>query len=279
MLFLAFVVRPLAVLTAAGLAITWKERFLMMTLSARGVVTAATAPIFGLALVDKGMKGADEIVPVVFLVVAGTVLISAILSPLVAKRLGMLGQSGPSIFFIGAPRWAVALGSALGAAGIDLRVWALDSAEIGRAKAAGVSVSTKPINPRDPDRITGLDGVALVAIATSDDAFNQLFAYEMSEALEPDQVYRSPGPQNALEIVRNAGRLIRTDVDIDEIEVRVEAGQQFVILDPEAALPDGAVPLLVLETTKNLGHLGLFFYCDRPDSPRRRVRRVVALVP
>ncbi len=277
--FLAFVVRPLAVLTTAGLAITWRERLLMMTISARGVVAAATAPIFGLALVDKGMKGADEIVPVVFLVVAGTVLISAILSPLVAKRLGMLGQSGPSMFVIGAPRWAVSLGTALEAAGIDLRVWALDSAEIERAKAAGVSVSTEPINPRDPDRITGLDGVALVAIATSDDALNQLFAYELSEALEPDQVYRIPGPQNALEVVRNAGRLIRTDVGIDEIEARVEAGQQFVILDPEAALPDGAVPLLVLETTKNLGHLALFFYCDRPDSPRRRVRRVVALVP
>ena len=43
--FLAFLVRPLAVLTTIGLAVTWRERLLMMTMSARGIVAAATAPV------------------------------------------------------------------------------------------------------------------------------------------------------------------------------------------------------------------------------------------
>jgi NhaP-type Na+/H+ or K+/H+ antiporter len=277
--FLAFVVRPLAVLTTVGLPLTWKERFLMMTFSARGVVAAATAPVFGLALVDKGMKGADQIVPVVFLVIAGTVLISAILSPAVAKRLGILGKSEPSIFVIGAPQWAIALGRTLSSVGTHVKFWTVEPAQIERIKEAGLDFNTEPINPRDPERVTGLNGVSLVAIATLDDTLNQLFAYELSEALEPDQIYRVPGPKNALKVVEGAGRLITTDVGIDEIETRVAGGEEFSVLDSDSELPDGAVPFLVLETTKTLSRPEVFFFCDRPESPRRRVRRVVALMP
>ena len=60
--FLAFVVRPLVVLTTIGLPITWKERLFMMTMYPRGIVAAATAPVFGLALMQKKMEGAEEII-------------------------------------------------------------------------------------------------------------------------------------------------------------------------------------------------------------------------
>ena len=277
--FLAFVVRPLAVLTTIGLPLTWKERFLMMTFSARGVVAAATAPVFGVALVDKAIKGADEIVPVVFLVIAGTVLLSAILSSLVAKRLGMIGKSGPSIFLIGAPQCAIALGKTLGSVGTDVKFWTVESAQIERVKEAGLDLDTKPINPRNPEGVIGLTGVSLVAIATPNDTLNQVFAYELSESLEPDQVYRVPGPKNALKVVEDAGRLITTDVGMDEIEARVAGGDEFVVLGSGSELPDGAVPFLVLETTKTLSRPEVFFFCDRPESPRKRVRQVVALIP
>lgn len=277
--FLSFVVRPLAVLTTLGLPISWKERAMMMSISARGVVAAATAPVFGLVLVDRGVKGADEIVPVVFLVIAGTVLVSSILSPLVGKRLGLSGKGAPSIFVIGTPRWAISLGRALTSIGTDVLFWTVDSGEARKVEQAGLTVLTKPIDPRDPESLAGLSEISLIAVASKDDSFNELFAFNLSEALEPDQVYRVPAAEGAPTIIKNASRVIAADLEIDEIESRVEAGQEYAIFDAEQEIPSGAVPLVVIETTKALDKPEVFFYCDRPETPRRRTRRVAALVP
>jgi len=277
--FLVFLVRPLAVLTTIGLPITWKERLLMMTMSARGIVAAATAPVFGLALVDAKVEGAAEIVPVVFLVIAGTVLFSSILSPLAARQLGMLGESDPSMWVIGAPDWGLSLARALEKAGTAVEFWTVEADEAEKVKRAGLTVSTDPIDPRDPDRMVGLNGVSLIAIATRSDTINQLMALDLSEGLEPDQVYRVPAASDSPTVVTDASRVIETDIGMDEIEKRVRAGQQFVVFDSETELPEEAVPLVVLETTRTFAQPKLFFYCDRPKSPRRRVRRIAALVP
>ena len=277
--FLSFLVRPLAVLTTLGLPISWKERLVMMTISARGIVAAATAPIYGLALVDAKVAGADEIVPVVFLVIAGTVVISSVLSPFVTKRLGMLGASDPSMLVIGTPDWAISLGKALKKAGTEARFWTVKDDDAGKVEQAGLKVSTVPMDPRNPEQILGLNGVSLIAIASDSDPLNQLIGYDLSEVLEPDQVYRVPGGEDELRVVENASRLIETDPGFDEIERRVEAGDEFAVFDSEADLPDGAVPLLVIETTRALQRPELFFHCDRPETPRKRNRRVAALVP
>ena len=277
--FLAFIVRPLAVLTTIGLPIGWKQRFYMMTFSARGIVAAATAPAFGLALTTKGVAGAEKIVPIVFLVIIGTVLISSALSPLAGKALGMAGKSDPSMLMVGAPAWTIALARALGKAGTDVRFWVVEKEPAEKVRQAGLGLNTDPIDPRDPDLIIGLNGVSLITIATPDDAANQLLAWNLSDVLEPDQIYRIPGPSSALKVVENAGRVIETEVGFDEIERRVEQGQEFEVFASGEPLPDGAVPLVVLETKRGLNRPELFFYCDRPESPRHRVRRVAALVP
>ena len=251
----------------------------MMTFSARGIVAAATAPLFGLALVNAKVEGADQIVPVVFLVIAGTVLISSVLSPFVAKRLGMLGESDPSMLVIGTPGWAISLGKTLEAAGTPMRFWTVNQTDAQKAKDAGLTVSTKPIDPRDPDALVGISGVSLIAIATSNDTLNELLAYDLSEEMEPDQIYRTKESGEAPTVVSNASRVIDAAIGIDEIEKRIDAGEEFVLFDSEDEIPEGAVPFVVVETTKTLDQPEVFFHCDRPKTPRRRRRKVAALVP
>ena len=276
--FLSFLVRPLAVLTTIGLPVPWKERLYMMTFSARGIVAAATAPVFGLVLVERGVEGADQIVPVVFLVIAGTVLVSSILSPLIARRFGLSGKSDPSMVFLGTPRWAIALGKALKAEDTEVRFWTPDLAQAKLVEQAGLEVSTNPLNPRDPDRLTGLEGVSVITAASADDIRDQLLAYDLSESLEPDQIYRVPGADAGVKVVENAGRVVRADIPIDELERRVEDGAEFQVFDSDDSVPEGAVPLVVIETSKSLDRSEVFFLCDRPKSPRRRTRRIAALV-
>ena len=277
---LAFIVRPLAVLTTIGLPIPWKERLYMMTFSARGIVAAATAPVFGLALASRGVKGADEIVPAVFMVIAGTVLISSILSPLVARRFGLSGKSDPSMLMIGAPHWAIALGKALESRGTEMRFWTSVPEDVARVEEAGLDVTSEPIDPRDPDRLLGLNGVSLIGIAStsSDPVRNQLYAYNLSAVLEPDQVYRVAEPGEELEVVVNASRVISASISMKELEKRVENGAEFQIFDSDDSVPKEAVPFVVIETSKSLDRSEVFFYCDRPKSPRRRKRHIAALV-
>ena len=275
--FLSFLVRPLAVLTTIGTDISWRERLLMMTMSARGIVAAATAPVFGLALAQQGVAGADEIVPVVFLVIAVTVLFSSVLSPIVARQLGMIGASEPSMVVIGAPDWAISLGRTLQEAGTPVVFWTPDPERAERVGQAGLPISSDPIDPGDPDSIPDLSGISLIAITTGNNSLDQLFAFDFSQALEPDQVYRVPDTEGSLTIVANPSRLIRADVGIDEIERRVEQGDEFVLFEGEAEIPAGAVPFMVIETTRTLDRPEVYFFCDRPDTPRRRTRQVVAL--
>jgi NhaP-type Na+/H+ or K+/H+ antiporter len=277
--FLAFLVRPLAVLTTIGLPITWKERALMMTMSARGIVAAATAPVFGLALVGQGVEGADKIVPAVFLVIAGTVLISSILSSFVAKRLGMIGESEPSMMVIGSREWTISLGQTLQEAGTPVKFWSPDADRADEIRRSGLGVSSDPIDPQNPNGLFDRSGVSLFTIDTGNDVLNQLFAANLSVALEPDQVYRVPDADDSLAIVENAGRLIETGVGMAEIESRVAAGQKFSLFDSDEEVPAGAVPMMVIETTRTLDKPEVFFYCDREKSPPRRARQVVALVP
>ena len=277
--FLSFIVRPLDVLTTIGLPIPWKERLFMMSISARGIVAAATAPTFGLVLVARGVDGADKIVPAVFLIIAGTVIISSVLGPASARLLGLAGKSDPAMFVVGGARWAIALGQALVKAGVDTRFWTVDPKDAKEIEDAGLSVSTDPLDPRDPDRITGLNGVSLVAVTTPNALLNQFLAYDLSEVLEPDQVYRLPYAKGSLIAVENAGRPIKAEIGFDEMDARVEGGQKFQVFGSDEKLPDGAVPLVVIETNRRMEKAKVFFYCDRPDSPERKVRRVAALVP
>lgn len=278
-LFLSFLVRPLDVLTTIGLPISWKERLLMMTISARGIVAAATAPIYGLALVERKVEGADEIVPVVFLVIAGTVLISSMLSPFAAKRLGMVGQTDPAMVVIGAPDWAIALGQTLKSTGTEVMFWNVEGDQAEKVRKAGLKVSTEPIDPANPEGTAGLNGISLIAVATPDDSLNQLFAYSLSSVLEPDQVYRAPGEKDGLQIVKNPSRVIESAAEVSEIEDRVAGGDGFAIFGSEDELPGGSLPFMVIERSKTLDRPGLFFHSDRPKSPRRRTRQVAALVP
>lgn len=277
--FLAFVVRPLVVLTTIGLPITWKERLFMMTMYPRGIVAAATAPVFGLALMQKKVEGADEIIPVAFFVVAGTILISSILGPLSAKLLGLSGEGKPSMLVIGAPDWAISLGKALQPAGTDIRYWTVDAAEAEKVERVGLMVSTDPIDPNSTELVSDLTDLSLIAVVTTNDLLNQLLAYDLAEALEPDQVYRVPDGEGAPTIVKNASRLITSDVGLDEVQRRVASGHEFVVFDSEADLPADAVPMMVMETSRALDRPELFFHCDRSESPRKRVRKVAALVP
>jgi NhaP-type Na+/H+ or K+/H+ antiporter len=77
---------------------TWRsklgraERAFMAWLAPRGIVAAATASAFGLQLAQKGVAGADDILPIAFIAIFGTVVTYGLTAAPLARLLGLAGR-------------------------------------------------------------------------------------------------------------------------------------------------------------------------------------------
>ena len=91
------------------------------------IVAGATASAFGLQLAGAGIAGADKILPIVFVVVFGTVVVYGLTGMPVARWLGVAGAEGTLVLIVGGHEAARAVGAALKRACVGVRLWASPS--------------------------------------------------------------------------------------------------------------------------------------------------------
>lgn len=90
---LVFAVRPLATfLATVRTTLTYRERAFVAGLAPRGIIAASVASIAAISLSDSGLAGVDKIVPVTFVVIVATVTFYGIVTPLLARVLGLLDE-------------------------------------------------------------------------------------------------------------------------------------------------------------------------------------------
>ncbi|NND06610.1 MAG: sodium:proton antiporter [Saprospiraceae bacterium] len=95
--------RPLGVfLSTRGSNLSINEKLLISFVGPRGIVAAGIASLFGLRLVKENIADAEYITPLVFMVVLGTVLLTATATRPLAKLLKVLLKSSDGILIIGA---------------------------------------------------------------------------------------------------------------------------------------------------------------------------------
>jgi hypothetical protein len=278
-LILVIVVRPLAAAGTLGLPISRQERTFIGAMAPRGIVAASTASAFGLSLTEDGVAGAELIIPITFAVIAGTVLIYALGSPVLARYLGLAGNRPPTLLLVGAPRWALALGTALAGAGAAVKVWTEDEAEARAAARAGLVSFGGPLDPQAPAIQSAFEDLAAVALVSSDDTLNQVLSWELASEREPDQVYRLRAPSDVLPIVpTEATALFHEAGEEAELERRIDAGQQMVVLAPGEHPPDGTFPVASIKySNKNRATIRLA--SERSGRLQHSSARVVVLGP
>ena len=99
-LALLFVVRPVSVgLATVGAPMLREERLLLAWIAPRGIVAAASAGIFGPALVAAGYPDGELLVPLVFLVIIVTVLAHGLTLGRLAQRLKPLRMDGINVYY------------------------------------------------------------------------------------------------------------------------------------------------------------------------------------
>lgn len=110
-LALMFVVRPLDVLVCTwGSSLSLRERAFLAWVAPRGIVAAAIASLFAERLSQAGFPHGDQLRALVFLVIAGTVVLQGATASLVARILGVQRPSERGYVILGAQPFGRLLG-------------------------------------------------------------------------------------------------------------------------------------------------------------------------
>jgi len=116
-------VRPLTIgLATIGADMERGDRVILAWIAPRGIVAAATAGLFGPAMLSGGHADANALLPLVFLIIGVTVIVHGLTLAPLAKRLGLAAENENGLLIVGANPWSHALASKLKALEVPVLV-------------------------------------------------------------------------------------------------------------------------------------------------------------
>lgn len=139
LLLLQFVVGPMrAFVSSIGSPLNTREMLFLGWVFPRGIVAAAISALFALRLEQIGYADADGLVPAVFAVIIGTVVIQSVSTKFVARTLGVAEPAPTGVLIIGANPFGIATAKALSDCGVSVQVADSHWASIREARMIGI---------------------------------------------------------------------------------------------------------------------------------------------
>lgn len=193
-LFLAvliFLVRPVAViLSALGSALNWRECLFVSWMAPRGIVAAAVSSIFALRLAESGHPQTEYLVPVVFLVIIGTVILYGLTAAPLARWLKLAQANPQGVLIVGAHDWARAMAKALREQGVKVLLVDSNRDNIYAARMEGLATYHGDILWEHILDEIDLDGIGRLLALTSNSEANSLAALRFSEVFGRAEVFQ-----------------------------------------------------------------------------------------
>ena len=193
-------VRPLSVAIAtAGSSLDWRERALIAWVAPRGIVAAAVSALFALRLHALGKPGADALVPLVFILIIGTVVLQGATARPLARWLGVAEPEPRGVLVFGADEVPRAVARALHEAGIRVLLADDDWEGIRRARMDGLATFFGNPASSHADRHLDLIGIGRLLAMSTHRERNSLACLHYREEFGRDGVFRLPnlGPDEA----------------------------------------------------------------------------------
>ncbi len=188
---LVLVARPVTVLlSTVRTTMTWRERVFLMTMAPRGIVAAAVSAIFAIRLEEEGVEGASKIVPIVFLVIIGTIVIYGFLAGPVARRLGLAEARANGVLIAGAHATARGFATEISARGVKAILVDTDPYNVTRAVAGGLTARRLSVLAEDATDNLDLRGIGRLLAITSNDEVNALATARFSRVFGRREVFQ-----------------------------------------------------------------------------------------
>lgn len=231
LLALVLVVRPASVLVATIRSrLKWSERWFLAGLAPRGVVAAAVASIFALRLTGAGNQEARELVPVVFLMIVGTVTIYGLGALPLARWLGVSSPTPQGALIVGGSRLGRVLARSLKEESLAVLVVDTNREHVAAARLDGLNTYYGSVLSEAAMEEIDFAGLGRLLALTPNDEVNFLAALHFREHFGRSEVYqlpRGPGSQKPRHAVAQQfhGRfLFGEGLDWECLEERLHAG-------------------------------------------------------
>jgi NhaP-type Na+/H+ or K+/H+ antiporter len=189
--FLIIVARPLSVaVSTVGSDLRREEQLFISWLAPRGIVAAAVTSIFALELAHAGYEEAERLVPLIFLVIVGTVTVYGLTAVPVARWLGLGKEGVRGLLIVGAHDWAREMALVLEQQG--RRVFLIDRnrEHINSAKMAGLNALNGSILSELIEERVQLEGLGRLLALTANDEVNSLATLKYAEIFGGEEVYQ-----------------------------------------------------------------------------------------
>ncbi len=255
------IIRPLAVFASTiGSSLSLREKAFLGWIAPRGIVAAAVSSLFATKLVAAGFEGAESLVPLVFLVIVGTVLLGSLTAEPVAEALGVAEPDPQGFLILGAH--AIARRIAQFMKDEDLAVMLADTnwSNVAAARLEGLpAYYGSLLSDRTDDEIR-LSGIGRLLALTSNDEANALSSLKYARTFGTQNVFQlAPGTSGTARdnlSTEQRGRLaFGPDVDYAQLEALFERGaimkrtplsERVSIEDLRSRGDDDQVPLFVI---------------------------------
>lgn len=256
---LVLLVRPAGVaLCTLRSQLTFRERAFLAWVAPRGVVAAAVSSVFAIELQNRGVPGAERLVPIMFAVIVGTVLVYGLTAGPVARRLGLADSNPQGVLFLGAHEWGRAIAKALHK--LDIPVVLIDSnwMNVDAARREGLTAEAQDVLGERLLNQLDLTGIGYLVALTPNDEVNSLAARRMERVFGSGSIFQLSSRKGSSSRARIHGhRLWAEDATFAACSARWGAGA--VVLAVPIAAPQ-QLPQMLEEHKSDV--LPLFLVSD-----------------
>lgn len=188
---LVFLARPLSVLVSTvRTPLSWRERVFLMTMAPRGIVAAAVSAIFAIRLEEEGVPDAAKIVPIVFLVIIGTIVVYGFAAGPAARALGLAEAQANGVLIAGSHAVARGVASELDKRNIKTLLLDTDPYNVTRAIAAGLRARRMSVLAEEASHDLDLRGIGRLLAFTSNDEVNALATARFARVFGRREVFQ-----------------------------------------------------------------------------------------
>jgi hypothetical protein len=265
-----FIIRPLGVwLSSVGSNLRWRETLFIAWIGPRGIVAAAVASLFSLDLINSTTNSAEIrsdaelLLPLVFLVIVGTVVIQGTSAKWIGKLLGVLRKEPQGVLFVGANELSKKLASFLKKEGFYVLLADTAKHNVKEARKLNLPVYEGNVLSVEIFEEVDLSQIGKLMAVTSNSGLNTLAMNWFDSELGEQNTYRLvskeeaeneniPLPKNVLFKSRldylSLNQLMRSNEDISEVKFYGEAEYEEFIEEKGKTI----IPLFIIDADKKL---------------------------